>query len=300
MICLQDGRGLSSQLPIVGKFLTQCTNLSHPGIRASRALVTAKFVWPGVRKQVAEWAKACIPCQTARIHHHVSAPLAPFVVPQCRFDHINVDLVGPLPTSSGFSYLFTVVDRFTRWPEAIPLVDQSTTSCARALLSHWIARFGVPSSITSDRGSQFTSAIWSALMQLLGSVHHRTTSFHPQANGMIERFHRSLKAALRARLSGPHWIDELPWVLLGVRTAPKEDLQASSAELVYGSPLVVPGDLIVPPSTIPQACTFLPLLRQKVGHLVPTPASHHCVPVSRVPPSLRISIYCIYINRFGR
>ena len=118
-------------------------------------------------------------------------------------------------------------------------------------------------------------------MQLLGSVHHRTASFHPQANGMVERFHRSLKAALRARLSGPHWIDELPWALLGVRTAPKEDLQASSAELVYGSPLVVPGDLIVPPSTIPQACTFLPLLRQKVGHLVPTPASHHCVSVSR-------------------
>ena len=106
---------------------------------------------------------------------------------------------------------------------------------------------------------------------------------------MVKHFHRSLKAALHAHLSGPHWIDELPWVLLGVRTAPKEDLQASSAELVYGSPLVVPSDLIVPPSTIPQACTFLPLLCQKVGHLVPTPASHHCVLVSWVPPSLRTS-----------
>ena len=267
-------------------------NLSHPGICASRTLITAKFVWPGVRKQVAEWAKACIPCQTAKIHHHVSAPLAPFVVPQCHFDHINVDLVGPLPTSSGFSYLFAIIDRFTHWPEAIPLIDQSTTSCARALLSHWIAHFGMPSSITSDRGSQFTSAIWSALMQLLGSVHHQTTSFHPQANGMVKCFHRSLKAALRACLSGLHWIDELPWVLLGVRTVPKGS-STSLAELVYGSPLVVPGDLIVPPSTIPQACTFLPLLHQKVGHLVPTPASHHCV---QVLPSLCTSQF-VFLHR---
>ena len=92
------------------QFFDAVHNLSHPSIRASRAMITAKFVWPGVHKQVGEWAKTCIPCQTSKIHHHVSAPLEQFAVPQCRFDHINVDLVGPLPTSSGFSYLFTVMD----------------------------------------------------------------------------------------------------------------------------------------------------------------------------------------------
>ena len=82
------------------------------------------------------------------------------------------------------------------------------------------------------------------MTNLLGTELHPTTAYHPQANGMIERLHRTLKAALKARLSGPNWVDELPWVLLGLRTTPKEDLNASPADLVYGAPLTVPGDFI--------------------------------------------------------
>jgi hypothetical protein len=73
---------------------------------------------------------------------------------------------------------------------------------------------------------------------------HHTTAYHPQSNGLMERFHRHLKSALRARLTGPNWMQELPWVLLGIRTAPKEDLGCSSAEIVYGAPLTVPGDFV--------------------------------------------------------
>ena len=129
--------------------------------------------------------------------------------------------------------------------------DTSATACARVLISQWIARFGVPSDISSDRGPQFTSALWAEVGKLLGMKHHRTTSYHPQANGLVERFHRSMKASLRARLKGPDWINELPWVLLGLRTAPKEDLDTSSAELVYGAPLTVPGDFLANPTSVP-------------------------------------------------
>jgi len=111
--------------------------------------------------------------------------------------------------------------------------DTSAAACARVLVAHWIVRFGVPADISSDRGPQFTSQLWAEVAKLLGIRHHRTTAYHPQANGLVERFHRHLKASLRARLTGPNWLDELPWVLLGIRTAPKEDVGASSAELVY-------------------------------------------------------------------
>ena len=67
-------------------------------------------------------------------------------------------------------------------------------------------------------------------------------TYHPQANGLVERFHRHLKSTLRARLRTSSWADELPGILLGIRTAPKDDLQNSSAKLVYVSPLTVPGD----------------------------------------------------------
>ena len=84
------------------------------------------------------------------------------------------------------------------------------------LVSYHIAQFGVPTDITSDRGPQFTSSLWTTLGKLLGAQLHHTTAYHPQANGIVERFHRQLKAALKARLVGPAWMDELPLVLLGL------------------------------------------------------------------------------------
>ena len=102
-----------------------------------------RFVWHGIGKQVSEWARTCVHCQKAKIQFHTRAPLQEFDVPSRRFDHLHVELVGPLPASQGFQYLFTIVDRYTRWPEAIPLLDISAISCARALLSQWISRFGL-------------------------------------------------------------------------------------------------------------------------------------------------------------
>ena len=270
--------------------------LAHPSVRATQTLIASKFVWHGLRKQVAHWARTCIPCQTSKIQQHVKAPLTTFTVPQRRFDHIHVDIVGPLPPSRGFTHLFTIVDRSTRWPEAIPLSDISTHTCARVLISNWIARFGLPSHMSSDRGSQFTSDLWSAVAQLLGTQLHRTTAYHPQANGLVERFHRHLKQALRARLTGPDWSDELPWVLLGIRTAPKEDLNSSSAELVYGAPLTVPGDFIGNPGEPREPANFLPQLRAKVGGLAPVPTAHHGTKRTSVPATLDNSRY-VFLRR---
>ena len=101
---------------------------------------------------------------------------------------------------------------------------------------------GVPLQMASDRGRQFILSLWSEMARSLGTQLHRTTSYHPQANGMVGRFHRSLKASLRARLHDGNWIDELTWVLLGLRTATKEDLQTSPAEMVFGDSLLLPGE----------------------------------------------------------
>ena len=266
--------------------------LAHPSIRATKALMAAKFIWHGLRRDVGTWAKACIPCQTSKIHRHTKAPLESFTLPDRRFDHIHVDIVGLLPQSRGVTHLLTIVDRFTRWPKAIPLSNTSTTNCARSLVASWVARFGVPAHISSDRGAQFTSGLWSAMAQLLGVNLHFTTAYHPQANGMVERFHRHMKTALKARLRGPDWIDELPWVLLGIRTAPKEDLATSSAELVYGAPLTVPGSFVATPhGREDPPATVLSRLREKIGTLALVPTSHHGLKPRYVPPALQNSNY---------
>ncbi|KAF2367520.1 Integrase catalytic core [Trinorchestia longiramus] len=112
-----------------------------------------------------------------------------------KFDSVHLDLVGPLPTSRGYSYLLTMIDRFTRWVEAVPISDITAETVARTFVHSWIARFGVPLRITHDLGAQFASKLWADVSSLLGCTNFSTTAFHPQSNGLIERVHRDLKTA---------------------------------------------------------------------------------------------------------
>ncbi len=109
-------------------------NIHHPGVRATRRLVCESFCWPKMGVFVSALTRNCLHCQRGKVHRHVALQAAHIPVPVRRFSHLHVDLVGPLPRSSGFSYLFTVVDRTTRWPEAIPLTSVAAADCAAALL----------------------------------------------------------------------------------------------------------------------------------------------------------------------
>jgi transposase InsO family protein len=200
-------------------------SLSHPGVKATTRLITQRFVWPSVNKDCRDWARACITCQRSKITRHTTAPIAHIDTPGTRFEHIHIDLVGPLPIANGFRYLLTCVDRFTRWAEAIPLIDITAETVATALVSGWISRFGTPLRITTDQGRQFESSLFHALSNVTGMTHLRTTAYHPQANGMVERLHRQLKAALRCH-GDEKWTEALPWVMLGIRATWKEDLKA--------------------------------------------------------------------------
>jgi len=265
-------------------------DLSHPGIRSSRRIVSARFVWPGLNKDIGNWARTCLSCQQAKIHRHCKTPLQEFPAPDERFAHVHVDIVGPLPPSQGASYLFTCIDRFTRWPEAIPMTDATAESCATAFLTQWVSRFGVPTTITSDRGRQFESALWKALNNLLGTTRQRTTAYHPQSNGVVERFHRHLKTSLKARCTDSNWSQHLAIVLLGIRSTPKEDLNCSSAELVYGCPLRLPGEFFATPDTGPaDPASFLGRLRTSMRTLRAPQTSWHRRTPSSVPQALLTS-----------
>ena len=236
------------------------------------------------------WARSCIPCQKSKISTHVHASVPSIPVPTRRFSHVHVDIVGPLPVSQGFSYIFTMIDRTSRWPEAVPLSSISAESCARAFISTWVSRFGVPAALTSDRGSQFTSSVWTGVCSTLGISASTTTSFHPQSNGMVERFHRSLKSSLRARLSNSDWVSHLPMVLLGLRATPKDDTGLSVSEAVYGTPLTLPGELVDVPELLPD--TFLRKVNRAVeGFAVPPPHHVRPVPLNQLPAALMSAKY---------
>ncbi|BHF64597.1 hypothetical protein SprV_0200760300 [Sparganum proliferum] len=188
----------------------------------------------------------------------------PFVPPSLR---------RPLPLSNGCSYLLTCVDRFTRWPEAIPLPDVAAPTVVKAFLSRWVAIFGAPSTITTDRGAQFESNLFQSLLSFLDCIRIRTTAYHLAANGMVERFHRQLKASLRAAADPENWTDHLPLVLLGIRSSLKSDLDCSAAELVFGATVRLPGQMISPTLrvAVEDPTNLLHRLRQFLRTLSPVP-----------------------------
>jgi len=97
-----------------------------------------------------------------------------------------------------------------------------------------MARFGIPLRITTDQGGQFKAELFKRLMQLTGSTHLRTTAYHPSANDLVERFHRQIKR-LSYAIKRKILVEILPVVLMGIRAAWKEDLQATTAEMIYES-----------------------------------------------------------------
>ncbi|GFT12423.1 pro-Pol polyprotein [Trichonephila clavipes] len=160
-----------------------------------------------MRKHIKNIVRACEKCQRAKVFRHTKAPLSTFALPDARFARIHIDYIGPYPPSKGYKYCLTIID-------------------------------STPVTITTDQRTNFESSLLRELTNMMGS--HR---IHSQSNGMIERFHRQLKSAIIAH-EDAGWSDILPIVLLGLRSAMKNDLKATSSELVYGTTLRLPSDLI--------------------------------------------------------
>ena len=195
-----------------------------------------RFYWPTLRKDVAEFCKCCQTCQKSSKAKPQRAPLIPLPILEEPFKRIAMDIVGPLPRSrSGNRYVLVICDYATRYPEAVAMRTIDAENVAEELVKLF-ARVGIPSEILTDQGSNFTSKLLTELYRLLCVHPIRTTPYHPQTDGLVERFNQTLKAMLRkaAVQEGKDWDRLIPYVLFAYREVPQSSTGFSPFELLYG------------------------------------------------------------------
>ena len=149
-------------------------------------------------------------------------------------------------TAKGNRYVLVMVDCFSRWTEACPLPDKTALAVADAVFQHIVCRFGMPMVIHSDQGREFENKVMHELCLLCGSHKTRTTPYHPESDGLVERFNRTLLMML-AMFAGENrddWDDLLPAVMMAYRSSVHESMGFSPYRLMFGEECTLPMDVL--------------------------------------------------------
>lgn len=208
--------------------------------------IAARFYWPGLFKEVQEFCRTCPKCQLTNIRKTRPYPLQPLPIIETPFSRIAMDLVGPLERSqNGYKYILVICDYATRYPEAFPLRNISVNPIAHALLQLF-SRVGIPEEILTDQGTAFLSKTLKQVYSLLGIKGLRTTAYHPQTDGLVERFNQTLKSMLKkfVAANGKDWDRWLPYLLFAYREVPQASTGFSPFELLYGRQVRGPLDVL--------------------------------------------------------
>ena len=152
------------------------------------------------------------------------------------FDWVGVDVIKFPCSSRGKKYSVVFIDYLTKWPEVFATSDQTSLTIAELLVEHIISRHGVPSELLSDRGTTFLSKLMLDVYRLMGIWKSNTTAYHPQTDGLVERFHRTLTYMLAKSVQqdGKDWDQRLPYVLFAYRSSPQSSTGESPFYLLYG------------------------------------------------------------------
>ncbi|KAJ8246605.1 hypothetical protein GJAV_G00253360, partial [Gymnothorax javanicus] len=208
----------------------------HLGKHKTTARIRQHFHWPGLRRDVAQFCRSCPQCQMTSARIPSRAPLQPLPIIGTPFERLGMDIVGPVERSkAGNRYMLVITDYATKYPEVFPLKSIKAKSVAFCLVQ-FFARVGFPREILTDQGTNFMSTLLKQVYQLLGIRSLRTTPYHPQTDGLTERFNQTLKQMLRKFVnnSGTDWDQWLPYLLFAYREVPQASTGFSPFELLYG------------------------------------------------------------------
>ena len=263
---------------ILPKFITPMfleeahEQVGHMGITKTFDTIQRTFYWPGFFKSVEEYCASCERCAKNKTVPRPRWPLKPIDVVPIPFYMIGVDIIGPLKTTrSGKKYIMSVIDYYTKYAEAEALPNQEAETVVR-VLEQIFARHGMPSVLITDQGRNFESHLVASMCQLFGIKKRRTTAYHPQTDGLYERFNAILKALLRMRVNQDKddWDEQLPHALLAYRISKQSSTGVTPFKLLYGRDARLPlgidkKEVKMKPTHGP--AKYLEDLKKRQGHL---------------------------------
>ena len=219
----------------------------HIGEEKMKHRLKVRFYWPGCTEAVGEWCRNCISCTTRKtVAPKRRAPLQT-IKAGYPMQIVSVDLMGPLPeTEDGCKYVMVAVDCFTRWVEVYAIRNQEATTVAKKLVDEIFCRFSPPEQLHSDQGRQFESDLVKEICELLQIRKTRTTPYHPQCNGMVERFNRTLLDMLSTAV-GNHqadWQQHIRKLCLAYNSSVHSSTGFTPFFLMFGRQAKLPIDLM--------------------------------------------------------
>jgi len=220
--------------------------VAHPGVERTLGKIRQSYYWVNMRQDVEEFVRACDACAKRKVPPNIQAPIAQPFQAMYPFQQVSLDVVGPLPTTTqGYRYLLTIIDHFSRYAEAVPLKTQTAEETAEAFIENVILRHGVPERVLTDQGRNFVSELFKEICRALNIKKLQTTAYHPQSNGVVERFHRTLIESMSHYVEedGHDWVRWVPFALAAYRSLPHSSTGYTPNYLIFGREASTPSDV---------------------------------------------------------
>ena len=225
----------------------------HFGIDKTYKRVQRRFCWYKMQQDIKLWCQSCLTC--AKHSRPQKTPKASMgtVRSGAPMERVCIDIMGPLQeTERHNQYILVVQDNFTKWVEAYPMPDQTSETIANIFVSEWVSRYGAPYELYSDRGANFTSAIFEEMCKLLNIEKTKTSGYRPQANGMVEHFNATLQKILSTTSEQCHfnWDIMIPLAVMAYRSSPHSSTGLTPNFMLFGREIKEPIDLVIGPDPL--------------------------------------------------
>lgn len=250
----EDGRSFRTQVLVPQAKVKQVLQAYHDflsgghlGVNKTSDKIRERFFWCNYRIDVEEWCKKCDICSSRKGPKTRSRGKMKEYVVGYPFERIAIDVMGPLPTTrSGNKYILVAIDYFSKWPEAYAIPNQEAKTIAETLINNLISRFGTPLELHSDQGRNFESQLFQQVCELLKIHKTRTTPLHPQSDGMVERFNRTLGDHLAKMVDKKqsNWDEFIQLFLMAYRTSIHDSTGQTPSNVVLGRELRLPSDVL--------------------------------------------------------